>query len=257
MAVSVRKWIRTNLRTLVLTTLGVWTLRAQACAQMSATGCAALTEADAVATPAVVVGSGWTLRAMLAPYGLPGLSAGYVHTAIVPEELAVFARGRGADGWTDLGLGARYRWRVDTAFAVGIRATADGSWFRGFAPHAALRIGAHALATREAWRMGMTIDDLVVAGTPTAPWIRFGMGHVLTDGMLAADVVMGPGREFGLLISAQADASPLTIAGSVLTAPFTLQVALRMPVQDDLTFAIAVRFVEGLGLDPGISAVLP
>lgn len=226
-------------------------------AQPSVTGCASLHEADAAMIPAADVVPGWTFVSTIAPFGLPGLSSGRVHTDVLEHSLAVFMGGRAAEGWTEITTGGRMRWTVDSSFAVGIRCEGAMQWFRNFGSFGTMRVSAHVLSRNDPWLLGAAIDDLVVAGLPGAPVVRCGVGRDLVDVKVAADLVMGAGRELGILVTADHRTPSIHIAGSLCTAPFTVRLATRIVNVSGVDVTLAIRYVEGLGIAPDLVVILP
>ncbi len=251
--VSRRFWVRTNLRTLVLTfTLQISVSVCQR-PEESATAIGVLTEANAFTCAAAPVFDPLTFSVMPAPYGIPDLTAGMITWNIPQVSASVAIEGRGHAGWTELRLRARYRWSVDSAFSLGAATCFEGMWFRGFSPSFNMQVLLHALYRTNRWVFGVSANDVAGSGTQR-PVFLCGLAYPIDVGHAAADIIVSQSAEPALLLTGRLHPAPnIPVTACLRTRPFSVSANVRFPATSSLDISTGICFIERLGITTSLA----
>lgn len=222
--------------------------------QTSASGCGVLSEADGSEAPALPIGSELAVRLRPAPHGMSELSSLCVAGGLEHLNVGAWIKGRGAHGWTDLELGTRLRWSIDTTFAIGIAPRLRSQWFRGFPSQHAVTCDVQAYSINGPLLMGIALRDVPIA-TPTArPFLYASAGVLLTSARVAFDLGMNASSELWIGLTTEITATDrIIVVGSVRTQPMAVSLAARIIVSDRHAIVCATLFQRHLGITPELT----
>ena len=249
--IQIQWW--TNLRTIALiAAIFLNTCRLQA--QLSASGCGMISEADAAEAPALPVGSALSVRIRPVPMGLPELSTLRIGFGVASLQLGGWIDGRGNGDWSDVTVGSHMRWTIDSAYAIGVAPRVRSQWFRGFASKHAMLWDVQATATHSSLSFGIALRDVPVAAPVTRPFLHASMMVDLSELRVAID--MGMNAETELWIGVTADvvlSGALHIVGSLRTQPAVMHVAMRCAVDADHSITAACSYRPDIGITPEVA----
>ncbi len=221
------------------------------CAQPSASGCGILNECDAAEAPAVPVRSDAYVRARPAPLAVPELSSLRLGVGLHNYGVGAWLDGRGGLGWTELVLGARVRWSIDSTFAVGIAPRLRSQWFSGFTARHTATWDVHAVAEFGALHMGIALRDIPLHTPTSRPYLHAGAMLNVAYARVAIDLGMNASDELwiGLTTEILITAS-MRLAASVRTLPTSMHAALQLPIDTTQSIAVSCRYQQDLGITP-------
>lgn len=221
------------------------------CAQTSASGCGILNECDASEAPAVPVRSDVYVRARPAPLAVPELSSLRVGVGFSDHNAGAWLDGRGGPGWTELVLGGRMRWTVDSTFAVGIAPRLRSQWFRGFTSRHTATWDVHAVADFGTLHMGIALRDIPLHTTTSRPFLHTSAMLDVATARVALDLGMNASDDLWVGLTAEMPiTASIRLAGSIRTLPTLMHVALQMPLDSTQSIAASCTYRQDLGITP-------
>ena len=222
--------------------------------QTSASGCGVASEADAAEAPALPVISELSLRARPAPLGIAELSSLRIAMGIASLDAGGWIEGRGGDGWTELQLGARLRWSVDSGIAVGIAPRLHALWFRQFPPQHRVLWDVHAMVPMGLLIIGIALRDLPISTLMSRPFLHASGALRFTDADIAIDVGMNGVAELWVGCTADLRAADyLRIIGAVRTQPASARIAARATLDQHQSLVCSVVVRRDLGIVPELT----
>ncbi len=221
------------------------------CAQTSASGCGILNEYDAAEAPAVPVSSNVYVRARPAPLALPELSSLRVGLGLRDYHAGAWLDGRGGPGWTELMLGARIRWTVDSTFAVGIAPRVRSQWFSGFTSRHTATWDVHAVADFGSLHMGIALRDIPLHTQTSRPFLHTSAMLDIANTRVAFDLGMNASDDLWVGLTAELPVTAsMRLTASVRTLPTSMHAALQMPIDTTQSIAVSCRYQQDLGITP-------
>lgn len=222
--------------------------------QTSASGCGVTSETDAAEAPALPVASEFSLRARPAPMGIAELSSLRIAMGIASMDAGGWVEGRGGDGWTEIQIGTRLRWSVDSGFTVGIAPRLYGLWFRQFPPHHRVMWDVHAMITAGSVIFGVALRDVPIIALSSRPFLHVSGALHVGDADVALDVGMNASTEFWVGCTADLLASDyLRIIGAVRTQPASARIAARATLDQHQSLVCSVILRRDLGIVPELT----
>jgi len=249
--IQIQWW--TNLRTIALIA-AIFLNTCPLHAQLSASGCGTISEADAAEAPALPVRSALSVRIRPVPVGLPELSTLRIGFGVTSLQLGGWIDGRGNSDWTDVTVGAHMRWTIDSAYAFGIAPRFRSQWFRGFASKHAMHWDVQATTTYNSLTVGIALRDIPVAAPVPRPFLHASMMVDLSELRVALD--MGMNAETEVWIGVTADVligDKLRIVGALRTQPAVMHVAMRCAVDPDHSITAACSYRPDIGITPEVA----
>lgn len=222
--------------------------------QTSASGCGVASEVDAAEAPGLPVASELSLRARPAPLGIAELSSLRIALGIASMDAGGWIEGRGGDGWTELHVGARLRWSVDSGVAVGIAPRLTSLWFRQFPSQHRVVWDVHAMVTAGSLIIGIALRELPIATLTSRPSLHVSGALRFTDADVAIDIGMNAATELWVGCTADLRATEyLRIIGAVRTQPASARVAARATLDEHQSLVCSVAVRRDLGIVPELT----
>lgn len=243
----------TNLRTIGLIA-AIFLYAGCVYAQLSASGCGRISEADAAEMPALWLRSAVSIRLRPAPMGIADLSTLRIGLCVESLQLGGWIDGRGNGDWTDVTVGAHMRWTVDSAYAVGIAPRIRSQWFHGFDARHAMLWDVHAMATVTSVTLGIALRDIPVAAPVSRPYMHVSAMVDLTPLRVALDLGMNAATELWIGVTADVVMDDVVhIVGSLRTHPALLHAAVRYTLDARHSISAACSFRPSTGVTPEVA----
>jgi hypothetical protein len=222
--------------------------------QTSASGCGILSEADAIEAPALPIGSELAVRVRPAPHGIAELSSLCVAGGSQHHNIGGWINGRGSSDWTELQLGARLRWSIDSGLTLGIAPHLRSQWFRGFPSQHALTWDVQAIAMRGSFSIGVALRHVPIVTPIARPFVHVATAMRFTSAQVAFDLGMNASSELWIGLTAELNASEdILIVAAVRTQPTAVRVASRIILDDRNALVCSVSFQRDIGIAPELT----
>jgi hypothetical protein len=250
---DLHRWIRTNLRTMLMT--WVWAFivclpcRAQPTFCCSVTGRDVLSESEALSSPLADLGDAVEVVAMPRPFSLEGLSQARLVAPLHLISMAVALDARGSAALMQVAPSARLRWVPAEGYAMGLAAGLDWMSIRGFDDMIAARLDVHAGMTMAEWTVAAGIDGMIEMGAARGPVFRMGLAADLDSHAITAELRLPWNRPASLRIAGRAR----LVAGAdvrlgLCSDPLSIDCALRTGISPSADLLLDIRSVWPLGL---------
>ncbi|MEY3386555.1 MAG: hypothetical protein RIR53_1366 [Bacteroidota bacterium] len=251
--VGLRKRVRTNLRTMLMTWL--WfalvfaELSAQNAAPCSVTGCDVLSESEGISSPLAPIGGMIDMVFAPRPFGLDGLSQARIAVPVEQHSMSVAFDARGSLTLRRYAPSARIRWSPMESYVMGLAGTLEWLSIRGFDDVISAVIDAHAGMSMAEWTMCVGIDALVEIGAVRGPTFRAGMSRSLDSHSVMADVRIPWDRSASLRLAALFHpAERVRMRVGLASNPTTIECAVRLGVSPTADLMVDIRHVQPLGM---------
>lgn len=222
--------------------------------QTSASGCGVASEVDAAEAPALSVASELSLRARPAPMGIRELSSLRIAMGIESVDAGCWIEGRGGDGWTELQLGTRLRWSVDSGVAVGVAPRLHTLWFRHFPPQHRAIWDVQALVAMGSIIVGIALRDVPIVARTSRPFLHVSGAIHFTEADVALDIGMNAATELWIGCTADLHAAEyLRIIGAVRTQPASARIAARVRLDQHQSLVCSMVVRRDLGIVPELT----
>lgn len=246
-------WIRTNLRTMLMT--WAWACivcqpcPAQPTSWGSVTGRDVLSESEALSSPLAELGDAVEVVAAPRPFALEGLSQARVVAPLRSLAMSLALEARGSAALMHVAPSARLRWVPAEGYVMGLASGVDWMSIRGFDDVIAARMDVHAGMTMAEWTIAAGIDALIEVGAVRGPVFRMGLAADLDSHAITAELRLPWNGPAALRIAGRARlAAGADVRAGLCSDPVSIDCALRMKISPSAHLLVDVRSMHPLGL---------
>jgi|GEM_PF-2377751 len=244
----------TNLRTLVVTFMGLLAFAGISQSQISATGCGILSETDALKAPAAGIEQGVVAYLEPLPYGIAGLTYGMLLLAVPSWGGTIWVSGRTVQQWADVSIGGRKQIFVGKNFAFGLAPRLRYQQARGFQAVVDVLVDVNAQTDLHGWTLGVSLNAVDIVGNQARPTIQCGAKKEVDTHALSVDVGISGQGSLALILVDHWRITPLIqMCTALSTAPLSCSITGRLAYSNDLDFIAGLTFVNALGATPRLA----